>query len=192
MTSTQHVRTTRTATLSLTLLWSWSVMVLAHELGHVIGGVASGGVLSALEIRPWQLPLSLFSPDPNPLITLWSGPIFGSAVPLMIAVCTGKPMIWFIAWFCVLANAVYLLLGYFSGDAELDSTKIIKAGSPAMLLFLFVAMTGPVSYVAFRQQCVDLMSNPQRALTKRSWRISAAGLLTLLVVQAIAGTLLAS
>ena len=97
-------------------------------------------------------------------------------------------MIWFIAWFCVLANAVYLLLGYFSRDAELDSTKILAAGTPAIVLILFVTMTGPVSYVAFRQQCIRLMSEPQSALSKRTWRISAASLVVLVVVQATVGT----
>ncbi len=173
------------------LLWAWLVMTVSHELGHVIGGTASGAVLSALEIRPWQLPYTLFASDPNPQVTLWAGPIIGGAVPLLLAVCTGKSMIWFIAWFCVLANAVYLLVGYFSGDAQLDSTKILAAGTPTIVLLLFVTMTGPVSYVAFRQQCIRVMSNPQSAMSQRTWRLSAASLLVLVVVQATIGTLLA-
>lgn len=166
-------------------------MTLTHELGHVIGGTFSGAVLSQLEIRPWDLPSSLFSPDPNPQITLWSGPIIGCVAPLLAAICTGKPMIWFVGWFCMLANAVYLLLGYFVGDAELDSARIIRAGSSPLLLFLFVAMTMPVSYVGFRQKCIELLSNPDRALSKRAWQFSAGSLALVLVLQGAIGTLLA-
>ena len=173
------------------LSWAWFVMLLSHEFGHVLGGVASGAVLSRLEIRPWRLPFSLFAADPNPLLTLWAGPIVGCALPLSIAVCTRKQMIWLIAWFCVLANAAYLLLGYFGGDTELDSTKLLDAGTPPIVLLLFVVMTGPVSYVAFRREWMCLMSDPQQALTKRSWRISAVGLLGLIVMQACVGIFLA-
>jgi hypothetical protein len=166
-------------------------MTLTHELGHLLGGAASGAVLSALEIRPWHLPYSLFASNPNPLLTLWAGPVIGCSLPLLFALVTGQRSMWFIAWFCVLANAAYLLLGWLSGDAELDSAKIRQAGTPTSVLLLFVVMTGPVSYVGFRRECVCLLSDPDRALRQRTWSISAACLLMLMLVQACLGTLVA-
>ncbi len=188
--STPNTTSTPIATLVLLLLWAWVVMTISHELGHVVGGTISGATLSAFEIRPWHLPYSLFSPDPNPLVTVWAGPMIGCALPLLIATCFRTPTIWLIAWFCVLANASYLLLGFFSGDGQLDSTKILKAGTPPIVLLLFIAMIGPVSYVAFRGQCIGLMSDPQRSLSKRCWKISALSLGVLLVLQAAVGTII--
>lgn len=176
--------------LLLLLCWSWVVMTVTHELGHVIGGIASGAVPTNLEIRPWKLPHSTFSPDPNPLMTLWAGPILGSVVPLLVACCLRRPAAWFIGWFCVVANAVYLLLGWLLFEPELDSTKMIRSGTPSYVLLLFVAMTLPVSYVAFRQQCVEVLSDPSVRISKRQSRLACALLCIWLFLQSVAGSLL--
>ena len=163
-------------------------MTLSHELGHVVGGMISGGKLSALEIRPWHLPHSIFSPDPKPQVTIWAGPIIGTACPLLLALIAKRRALAFVGWFCALANAAYLLLGYFTGDPELDSAKLLRAGTPSYLLLLFAAMTGPLSYLKFRSECVDLMSGATDPMTKATWCWSAIALYALLTIQTLAGT----
>ncbi len=46
--------------LPLLLLVAWSIMVVTHEVGHVIGGYCSGGKLVDLDLRPWHLPTACF------------------------------------------------------------------------------------------------------------------------------------
>ena len=68
------------------LIVAWSVFVLTHEAGHLLGGWLSGARLCEVELRPWKLPYSLHNPDPQPLVTLWAGPIGGVVVPLLPAI----------------------------------------------------------------------------------------------------------
>ena len=124
----------------LWLLWAWVVMTMTHELGHVIAGLLGGARLASLEIRPWHLPHSSLLNDNQLLVTLWAGPILGCAVPLLVASIIRRPACRFVAWFCVVANATYLLLGYYSGDGELDSAKMIRAGARPVELLGFSAM----------------------------------------------------
>ena len=96
-------------------------MTLTHELGHVVAGLAGGARLIDLELRPWHLPHSSFAGDQHPRITLWAGPVFGCAVPLAVAAFWSRDGVRFVAWLCLLANGVYLVLGLISGDPEIDS-----------------------------------------------------------------------
>ena len=182
----------RFATLGLWLAWAWVTMTLTHELGHVACGLAGGATLVELQLQPWQLPHSMFIGDEHPLATLWAGFIVGCAVPLLVAAIVRLPACWFVAWFCVVANGTYLLLGYLGGDGELDSVKMLRCGArPAELLGAVVVML-PLGYIKFRQFCVDLMSGATPAMTARGLWISGAALLGTLVVQAIVATLIRS
>jgi hypothetical protein len=187
---TNDKRMGQSATLLIWLLWAWVVMTLCHELGHVVAGTVGGATLTQLELRPWRLPHSLFAGDQNPLITLWAGPVLGCGIPLLVAAIARRPACWFVAWFCVVANASYLLLGYFSGDAELDSTKMIRAGTPPIVLLGVTVVTLPLGYTRFRRSCIDVMSDIGPAMSRRGRRISAAGLVAVLVIQSAIGVLI--
>jgi hypothetical protein len=180
----------RFATLVIWLLWAWLIMTLSHELGHVLAGWIGGAQLIRLELRPWHLPDSIFAADRHRLVTLWAGPVLGSAVPLMAAVTIGRPMAWFTAWFCLLANASYLLLGYVSGDVELDSAKLIRAGAQPWHLIAAVALALPLGYYKFRQACADLLSGASPAMTAGQMRASIIALAITWIVQAAIATLI--
>lgn len=188
----QPSQPSRWATLGLWLLWAWVVMTVSHELGHVVAGAIGGGQVVLLELRPWHLPHHLMSGDRHPLVTLWAGPVLGCLIPLAVAAIVRRPACWFIAWFCVVANASYLLLGYLSGDGELDSTKMIAAGTRPIVLLASVAVTLPLGYLRFRRSCIDLISGPAAAMSRRELAISAAALLLTLVAQSVVGALLAA
>ncbi len=86
-------------------------MTLAHECGHIVGGMISGASLTDFDLAPWRMPYSLHAPDPYPLVTLWAGPLFGVTLPLIAAAIIRQRWAWFIADFCCLiANGGYLAL----------------------------------------------------------------------------------
>ena len=137
---------------------SWCVMTFTHELGHILGGWCCGGRLTEYKLRPWRLPFSFFSPDPHPLITLWSGPVFGAAAPLLIGLAFRRDWAWFVAWFCVLANGTYLAVAWTSGDSQLDTTKLLQHGTHPMWIIVYCAATIGFGYVGFRRYCVRLLT----------------------------------
>lgn len=187
-----EARSTRLITFVLWLAWAWIAMTLSHELGHVFFGLLGGARLIQLELRPWHLPYSLLANDSHPLATLWAGPILGCVVPLIAATIARRPACWFVAWFCMLANASYLLLAYLSGDGELDSIKMIAAGSRPLEILGAVALSLPIGYIQFRRSCRDLLSGQTPPMSPRGLRASAAALLVVLGIQTAVGTLIVS
>jgi hypothetical protein len=133
-------------------------MTFTHELGHVVGGVASGGTLVDADLAPWSLPYSLFNPNPRPLVTLWSGPLMGVLVPLAVAAMVQRDAAWFVAYFCLLANGVYLAIGWVSGDRLLDTAQLLKHGAWPIAIATYCLVTVAVGYTGFRRACVQALS----------------------------------
>jgi hypothetical protein len=138
--------------LVLILVTCWTAFALTHECGHLAGGWACGGKLVEAELRPWRLPHSFFSPDPRPLVTLWCGPLVGVLVPLVVGWVARRSTVWFVVWFCVLANGAYIATGWFTGDSELDTTKLLAAGAPVWSIAVYVVATVVPGYVGFRRE----------------------------------------
>lgn len=136
-------------------------MTLTHELGHIIGGALGGATLTDMELRPWRLPYSIHSPDPHPLLTLWSGPILGVLVPVLVALVVPWRPLWFVANFCVLANGTYLALAWFAGDPHLDTPRLMHAGASSVSVAIYCLLTIGVGYPRFRNDCIDWLSGPQ-------------------------------
>ena len=136
---------------------SWCIMTLTHEVGHILGGWCCGATLTDYDLLPWHLPYSFFNPDPHPLVTLWAGPILGVFVPLLIAVAIRRDWSWFVAYFCVLANGTYIAVGWFSNDAQLDTTKLLQNGAHPISLLLYCITTIVAGYVGFRRVCVRML-----------------------------------
>jgi hypothetical protein len=188
----QQTQALRYATLSLWIIWAWLVMTLCHELGHVVAGMLGGARLTQFEIRPWHLPHSLFVGDSHPLLTLWAGPVLGAVLPALVALSVRRPAIAFVAWFCVVANASYLVFGYFGGDGELDSTRMIRAGARPIEVLFPAIIALAVGYWGFRRACIGLMTGKTEAVSRRGLCISAAALAAAIVLQGVAGSLIAS
>ncbi len=133
------------------LLLSWIVMTTSHELGHLVCGYACGGSLIDYDLVPWRLPYSHFSPDPYPRITLWGGLILGIFFPVIIAVLLRRDWCWFIAYFCVLSNGLYIAAGWISGESELDTNKLFKNGESWETILIYCTMTLAIGYFGFRR-----------------------------------------
>lgn len=141
------------------LLVSWTVMTLTHELGHVVGGWLGGASLVDLELSPWRLPYSIHSPDPHPLLTLWSGPVLGVLVPIVFAVAIRIRVVWFVADFCLLANGSYLALAWLAGDPHLDTPRLFQSGATTLSVAGYCIPTICLGYVRFRNDCIFYLSS---------------------------------
>ncbi len=148
------------------LILSWTVMTFTHEMGHIIGGCCCGGILRAADLMPWRLPYSLFDPDPRPLVTLWCGPILGVILPVGIAMGVRKAWMWFIAWFCVLANGMYIAVAWFSGDPFLDTPRMIEQGAHPAAIVIYCILTIGAGYWGFRKACIRALSEPVNSVGK--------------------------
>ncbi len=144
-------------TLAVLLLAGWCVMTFTHEAGHIVGGWLGGGTLIHAELRPWHLPHSLFEPDPHPLLTVWSGPLLGVIVPVLIAVIVRGRWMWFVADFCLLANGAYLATGWIAGDRYLDTPRLLAAGAWPISVLMYCVITIGIGYVRFRQDCLTVL-----------------------------------
>lgn len=138
----------------LLLVASWAVMTVSHEVGHIVGGWAGGGTLTDFDLAPWRLPYSVHSPDPNPRLTLWAGPLLGVAAALAVRRRWSR----FVADFCLIANGTYLALGWATGDPLLDTPKMLAAGTSPALIAAYCAITIGVGYARFRADCVAVLT----------------------------------
>lgn len=153
---------TRTARLVAILILSWCVMLMTHEVGHILGGWISGATLKDYDLRPWRLPYSIHDPDPRPLVTLWSGPIFGVVAPLAITIFTRRPTVRLVAYFCTIANGTYLAAAWISGDRFLDTTMMLDKGTHPIWIVLYCGATIPLGYLGLRKACIDILTSHAR------------------------------
>jgi hypothetical protein len=133
-------------------------MVVVHESGHIICGWLAGGTLQEADLAPWGLPHSRFDPDPFPLLTLWGGPILGVVVPLALAFAIRRNGFWFIAYFCLLANGSYLAIAWFTGEPNLDTSRLLQHGTSQISMVIYCGVTIIIGFVGFRRQCIRVLS----------------------------------
>lgn len=130
-----------------TLLGSWLGMQAVHESGHVTGARLTGGRVARVVLHPLTISRTDLADNPHPLFVVWSGPILGCIVPLVIwgAVAAAR-LSWafvlrFFAGFCLIANGLYIGLGSFSRVG--DCGEMLSHGSQAWQLWLFGLLTIP-------------------------------------------------
>ena len=128
--------------------FSWLAMQAVHELGHVLGGVASGGKVVEVVLYPSTISWTHVSPNPHPLFEVWSGAVVGAILPLLVFLiaaklrCPGFYLFRFFAGFCLIANGVYLGIGSFQAIA--DASELLMYGSRRWQLILFGIATVPL------------------------------------------------
>lgn len=124
------------------ILWiSWLVMMLVHECGHVLGGLATGGTVRRIVWHPAVISRTDVTPNPYPLVEIWAGPIIGSVLPIVIAGIASRVrlraayLLWVVAGFCLIANGAYIGVGAIRpiGDAE----ELVAHGMPRWPLAAF-------------------------------------------------------
>ena len=104
--------------------FSWLMMMVVHELGHVLHAWLSGGHVVRVVLDPLSFSRTDVSPNPHPLWLVIGGPFWGCLIPLGILALvriTARPYTYLAAYFagfCLIANGVYLAAGSFSPGAD--------------------------------------------------------------------------
>ncbi|RCS44681.1 hypothetical protein DTL42_17315 [Bremerella cremea] len=128
----------------------WLAMMGVHELGHVAAGLATGGTVEKVVLHPLAISRTDVSPNPSPLIVVWSGPLVGVLLPLLAwlaipaRLAWGKGITQFFAGFCLIANGSYIGLGSLAHIG--DCGEMLRHGSPIWSLWLFGAITLPTGF----------------------------------------------
>lgn len=128
-----------------TVIVSWFGMMVVHEMGHVIHALLSGGVVTKVDVCPWEFSRTDVSPNPAPLLVAWGGAIWGVLVPVLlwllvrIAAFSYSYLMAFIAGFCCIANGAYIGVGSLvrMGDAG----DLLRHGAAHWQLLLYGVTT---------------------------------------------------
>lgn len=133
-----------------TILGSWFAMQAIHELGHVLGALATKGKVSQVVLHPLTISRTDLSENPHPLFVAWSGPVFGVLAPLVLWALASLRrfkqlfVLQFFAAFCLVANGLYIGLGSFAEVG--DCREMLKHGSETWQLWLFGLLTAPIGF----------------------------------------------
>src|SRR5688572_11187264 len=118
------MRAQQTLLIGSTILASWLGMQAVHEFGHMCGAWLTGGQVRRVVLHPLTISRTDLAVNPQPLVVVWAGPIFGVLVPLAIwliaAACLfpGASVLRFFAGFCLVANGLYIGIGSFEGAGD--------------------------------------------------------------------------
>ena len=129
----------------------WLAMQAVHELGHVLGAVATGGRIEKVVLHPLTISRTDVSPNPRPLFVVWAGPLVGVLLPLALLIVfkAGRIPLWclvqFFAGSCLIANGAYIGAGsFYGGDNASDPGVMLNHGSPIWCLWVFGAVSFPL------------------------------------------------
>ncbi len=122
-------------------------MMVVHESGHVLAAWMSGGRVSRVVLHPLAFSRTELEHNPHPLFVVWSGPAWGSLLPLgmWLVVRSLRSRIAFLlrffAGFCLVANGAYLASAVLLpvGDAD----DMLRLGVPVGA----IATPGLVAFV---------------------------------------------
>jgi hypothetical protein len=138
----------QTMLLVSTLVGSWLGMQAVHELGHVIGAWLTGGEVARVVLNPLTISRTDLARNPNPLVVVWAGPVFGLLLPLVLWApaamgrLSGAFVLRFFAGSCLVANGAYIGAGSLGGIG--DCGTMLRHGSPVWTLWLFGITTVPL------------------------------------------------
>ena len=134
----------------------WLVMMAVHELGHAAAGWLTGGTVTKVVLHPLAISRTDVSPNPEPTIVVWAGPMLGVMLPLLIwgAVSLARlPVSYlfrFFAGFCLIANGAYIGVGSLEGLG--DAGEMLRHGSPSWCLWLFGLVAIPFGLALWHGQ----------------------------------------
>lgn len=127
------------------LALSWLAMMAVHELGHVLGALATGGTVERVVLYPVRISRTDVFPNPHPAVVVWCGPVLGCAIPLAASLIVprrltiARHVATFFAGFCLIANGAYVAVGSFEGVG--DCGEMLRTGSPIWTLIAFGGVT---------------------------------------------------
>jgi len=167
------------------LVLSWLGMLAVHELGHVVGAMATQGTVQRVVLHPLAISRTDVSPNPSPLIVVWLGPLIGCGLPALICLLIPKRFIsvrqglLFFAGFCLVTNGAYILFGSFDGVG--DCGVMLQHGSPFWTLIAFGIVAIPSGTLIWHRlgSVREFVENPERIDPIAAWTLLAVGAVVL-------------
>lgn len=160
----------------------WLGMMAVHEFGHVLHAWLSGGRVSAVTLPLVGFSRTDLSHNPHPLFVAAAGAVWGSVLPIAIAVIVRRlrlrywHILQFFAGFCLIANGAYLAAGSF--DAVGDAGDLQRLGVWRWLLIAFGAVTIPLGLFLWHGLAPPIWLPSQRAGRRRNTQRRRLSLLT--------------
>jgi sterol desaturase/sphingolipid hydroxylase (fatty acid hydroxylase superfamily) len=139
------------------IAFSWLAMQVVHEMGHVLVARLTSGEALKVALHPLIISRTDLGENPHPLAVVWGGPLVGSIFPLLLlalaSACRlhGLYMFRFFAGFCLVANEVYIGIGWAFADGA-DPSVMTENGSPRWLLVLFGLLAAPLGLYLWHRQ----------------------------------------
>lgn len=169
---------------------SWLFMQVVHELGHISAAWITGGTIALIDLHPLHISHTLVSPNPQPVIVIWAGPLVGILLPVALYLGLRKSFqnkihfIRFFAGFCLIANGAYL--GSAAIEAVGDARDLMIANVPIYLPIAFATLTVPSGFLLWNHQgaCFGIGKNG-RIISLRESTIAALTLIIWLIVASI-------
>ncbi len=152
---------------------SWLGMQIVHESGHILGAYATGAKVSYVALHPLTISRTDVVNNSHPLITVWMGPIFGVAFPVVAYLfaaffkAPGVYLLRFFAGFCCVTNGAYIGGGSFEQAA--DAGVMLAAGSPRWTPLAFgIASTALGLFLWHRQGVRFGLGKTQGEVSRRA------------------------
>lgn len=134
----------------------WLLLQAVHELGHVVGGLATGGAVRKVVLHPLAISRTDVSGSRSPLAVVWAGPVAGVLFPLAIFAAAhlvgsrGEYLARFFAGACLVGNGSYLGVGWLGRVG--DAGALLSLGAPVWTLWLFGAICVPFGFYLWNGQ----------------------------------------
>jgi hypothetical protein len=169
------------------LIVFWYLMMAVHESGHLVATLALGGTVERVILHPLAISQTVRSGSQSPLADCWAGPLLGGVLPVAAWLAARR---WWraaagelrlFAGFCLLANGVYLGLGWI--DRVGDAGEILDDGGSrwSLILFGLVAVASGLLLIDGGQRTLGFGAQA-RTITRRraaAMAIAAAALTVL-------------
>lgn len=129
--------------------------MVVHELGHILAAYLTGGGVTKVVLHPLDISRTDVSPNPQPVLVVWAGPVLGVMIPLVIwgVFCKlripGDYLARFFAGFCLIANGGYIAIGSFESIG--DAGDMLRYGSGNWQLWLFGIVTIPPGFLLWHR-----------------------------------------
>jgi hypothetical protein len=123
---------------------SWLGMMTTHEAGHALHARLSGGAVERVSIPLFGFSQTFYTSNPGPQFVAWGGPVWGCVIPILLIAIAAPIAEWFRRWtqffagFCLLANGLYLGVGWTTRTG--DAGELLKRGAPVWALIAFGAV----------------------------------------------------
>ena len=128
--------------LAIVILYaSWLGMMTVHEAGHVMHANISGGDVRSVSVPLLGFSQTIVDPNPREIFVVWGGPVWGATLPVVACgivrmVRKRVPAVLrFFAGFCLLANGVYIGIGWMWRAG--DTGEMLRLGTPLWIMITF-------------------------------------------------------